>query len=118
VYAEWAAAEKRGHREAKEYCKLNFVNDRVMREVRDTRRQFVGALESLGFNMGSEVFLIILVPPPLPYNHIPHICHNLQADDYGKKPRVLQAVLCAGLYPNVAKVKAPQQKYQENIGTS
>ena len=37
-----------------------------------------------------------------------------QADDHSKKPRVLQAVLCAGLYPNVCQVKAPKQQYTEH----
>jgi len=92
VYEEWALASRAGRHEAQQYCRAHFVSDKVMREVREQRKDFLNALHDLGYGLGND------------------------ADDYNRKPRILQAVLCAGLYPNVAQVKAPKQQYQETAG--
>lgn len=71
-----------------------------MNELRTNRRQLIEALASVGFLNSAR-----------------------EADDttdilnaQSNNRRVIGAVLCAGLYPNVIKVMRPPQKYHETIG--
>jgi len=86
VYYEWSSLRGGAQRA---YCRENFVSERVMREVSETRRQYLSALQGLGFALEDT------------------------ADDHSRRPRTLQAVLCAGLYPNVCQVKVPKQQYSD-----
>merc|ERR1719499_2980988 len=36
-------------------------------------------------------------------------------NENGEDMRILQSILCAGLYPNVVRVKLPSTKYKSNI---
>ena len=73
-----------------------------MRTIRDLRKQLGIALADAGFVERSSMKQIVLK-------------HN-DSEDESKHYNVLKAAICAGLYPNIVKVKLPQKRYQEVSG--
>jgi len=80
------------------FCQENYLNYAALSEIGDARRQFLDLLCGIGFldrNMatrnGSRIDSKRLKS-----------CHF---NRHAKKPEVVHAVICAGLYPNVARLE-------------
>jgi len=76
------ALEKGGNLESYRYCDRYFLSRSTMGTVLDVVRQIVGEMTSLGF------------PSPLKKGTV---------NDNDRNLAVLSGVICAGLYPNVAR---------------
>jgi hypothetical protein len=70
------------------FCRRKWVNWTVMREIRDLRRQNLELLCQIGFVQGN-----------VKEQDVPKSVYNMN----GKHEVVVHAVICSGLYPNIAQ---------------
>ena len=97
AYDGWISSENR-----RIYCKEHGLHYEGMRTVHDLRKQLGLALADAGFIERTSMKQIVLK-------------HN-NSEDERKHYNVLKAAICAGLYPNIVKVKLPEKRYQEVSG--
>lgn len=83
---------------ARKFCQDNYLNYNALREISDARRQFLDLLCSIGFVNRKEME---------GKNYVNS--ENFQKSVYnknGNNMELLHAVICAGLYPYIAQLKA------------
>uniref|UniRef100_A0A667YGD4 Putative ATP-dependent RNA helicase DHX57 n=1 Tax=Myripristis murdjan TaxID=586833 RepID=A0A667YGD4_9TELE len=112
AYKGWCSAAKSGNRDGFQYCRENFLSSRGLQEIASLKRQFAELLSDIGFvkeglrariiermcSKGTDGILEATGPEA-----------NLNSDNI----RLMSAMLCAALYPNVVQVRAPQGKYKQ-----
>ncbi|KAL1683937.1 P-loop containing nucleoside triphosphate hydrolase protein [Schizophyllum commune] len=86
-------AEGRSQREIVDFCKQNFISPTTVRDITTLRLEFHSALGNMGF-----------IPPSLPPT-----APALNA--YSTHTNLLKAIILSGLYPRVARVRAPRAKF-------
>ncbi|XP_068572950.1 putative ATP-dependent RNA helicase DHX57 [Cebidichthys violaceus] len=111
AYKGWCCAAKNGNQAGFLYCRENFLSGRVLQEIASLKRQFAELLSDIGFikeglrarvidrmsSKGTDGVLEATGPEA-----------NLNAENI----RLMSAMLCAALYPNVVQVRAPQGNYK------
>ena len=93
VFDEWQEAKRAGRERA--FCRQHFLSPAVLRMIEGTRRELRNLLASIGFVDSSAGDM------SAPNGAVPRGPGAARAG-----PFVVAAVLCAGLYPNVARVEA------------
>jgi HrpA-like RNA helicase len=83
VYEAFMTSEKIG--KGRLFCRENFVSLSALREIKDGRKHYLELLRGIGFSIKLG----------------PITCTS---GDYRKDEGVIHAVVCAGLYPNVARI--------------
>ena len=91
VYESWCAVPKRQRRR---WCSQNFLSDNSLMEIANLRKQLLAALMELGF--------------------LPRESQD-KWNQHSKYPKLVSAVVCAGLYPRVIRVQKPKAEYQETM---
>ncbi|XP_062299417.1 putative ATP-dependent RNA helicase DHX57 [Scomber scombrus] len=111
AYKGWCCAAKNGHQAGFLYCRENFLSWRGLQEIASLKRQFAELLSDIGFikeglrariiermsSKGTDGVLEATGPEA-----------NLNSENI----RLMSAMLCAALYPNVVQVRAPQGNYK------
>ncbi|XP_056132133.1 putative ATP-dependent RNA helicase DHX57 [Lampris incognitus] len=111
AYKGWCSAAKNGNRAGFLYCRANFLSWRGLQEIACLKRQFAELLSDIGF-----------IQEGLRARVIERMCSqgtdgvleatgreaNLNSDNI----RLMSALLCAALYPNVVQVHVPQGKFK------
>uniref|UniRef100_A0A672ZPM5 Putative ATP-dependent RNA helicase DHX57 n=1 Tax=Sphaeramia orbicularis TaxID=375764 RepID=A0A672ZPM5_9TELE len=111
AYKGWCCAAKSGNQAGFVYCRENFLSWRGLQEIASLKRQFAELLSDIGFikeglrarviermsSKGTDGVLEATGPEA-----------NLNSDNI----RLMSAMLCAALYPNVVQVRAPQGNYK------
>ncbi|XP_057710392.1 putative ATP-dependent RNA helicase DHX57 [Corythoichthys intestinalis] len=114
AYKGWCSAEKAGHKSGSFFCRENFLSLRVLQEIACVKRQFAELLSDIGFikegltsraierlgSKGSDGVFEATGPEA-----------NLNSDNI----KLMSAMLCAALYPNVVQVLAPQGVYKMSV---
>lgn len=77
---------------SRKFCDEHYLSRSALMEIKDTREQYLSLLYQIGF-----------VSKGLKGQGVPLACNK-----HGTKESVVNAVICAGLYPNVAHVDAVQ----------
>jgi len=101
AFQGWERAVRHGRE--KDFCWRNFLSGNTMKMIKDMKQQFSGLLCEIGFLDSSD--------PKAPAAN--HNSGNL---------KLVKAILCAGLYPNVAKIehhrtfKRPPKLYTQEDG--
>jgi ATP-dependent RNA helicase DHX57 len=95
----WRACKSR--KERAQYCSDNFLSDDGMQEVFKLRTEFLDAIENAGFNARDDAL---------------GGDNEILLDNLTRKKHLLKASLCAGLYPNVVKIRRPDKRYIETRG--
>ncbi|KAK7896352.1 hypothetical protein WMY93_021677 [Mugilogobius chulae] len=107
----WCSAAKNGNQAGFVYCRENFLSWRGLQEIASLKRQFAELLSDIGFikeglrartiermsSKGTDGILESTGPEA-----------NLNSDNI----RLMSAMLCAALYPNVVQVRSPQGNYK------
>ncbi|KAL6077824.1 ATP-dependent RNA helicase [Balamuthia mandrillaris] len=120
AYAGWLAARKSGKAAEYAYCNENFISATTLKEVIDLKIQYVELLSEIGFL--HEQHRSNIARAIRNANHQQKKAWrwdgvrdflgeewNANADDR----RVLTAVLCCGLYPNVVSIRSPETKFKQ-----
>lgn len=111
AYKGWCSAAKNGNQAGFVYCRENFLSWRGLQEIASLKRQFAELLSDIGFIKeglrartvermsckGTDGVLEATGPEA-----------NLNSDNI----KLMSAMLCAALYPNVVQVRAPQGNYK------
>lgn len=104
AYRKWEKIlRERGGKAAQQFCSSHFISSAVMYMIKDMRIQFGTLLADIGF-----------IKLPMDYqikgkkkDHLDGwLSDNSKPFNmYSKHPSVVKAVLCAGLYPNIAAIE-------------
>ncbi|KAM6962420.1 putative ATP-dependent RNA helicase DHX57 [Tautogolabrus adspersus] len=111
AYKGWCCAAKNGNKAGFIYCRENFLSSRGLQEIASLKRQFAELLSDIGFikeglrarvidrmsSKGTDGVLEATGPEA-----------NLNSENI----RLMSAMLCAALYPNVVQVRAPQGNFK------
>eukprot|EP00124_Ichthyophonus_hoferi_P003819 Ihof_evm1s359 gene=Ihof_evmTU1s359 len=101
AYEGWRSAHKEGRGAEREYLEENFLSRQTLMQIHDLKKQYMDALVSIGFVDKTRVKASRTQTS---------ITSDIQA--HASSVRILKAVLCAGLYPNVIRVEHPKDTYQ------
>ncbi|TRY60779.1 hypothetical protein DNTS_032212 [Danionella cerebrum] len=111
AYKGWCKAAQSGFKAGYQYCRENFLSIRGLQEISCLKRQFAELLSDIGF-----------VTDGLKARNIEKLSSTgsdgvLEATGYeanlnSENTKLMSAMLCAALYPNVVQVKSPQGKYK------
>ncbi|XP_006839440.1 PREDICTED: putative ATP-dependent RNA helicase DHX57 [Chrysochloris asiatica] len=111
AYKGWQLSTKEGMRTSYNYCRQNFLSGRVLQEMASLKRQFTELLSDIGF-----------VKEGLRAREIEKRAQGgdgvldatgEEANSNAENPKLISAILCAALYPNVVQVKTPEGKFQK-----
>lgn len=94
-----------GYASEQEFCTKHFLSRKALQSISDGRKQLADALADAGFG-----------PPGTAHSRGWE--HDPEMNKFGKTLRVLRAVVCAALYPNVARIDVPNTVYREVAGGS
>ncbi|XP_032539439.1 putative ATP-dependent RNA helicase DHX57 [Chiroxiphia lanceolata] len=112
AYKGWRLSIKEGSQASYNYCRENFLSGRVLQEIASLKRQFAELLSDIGFvkeglrardiekkwSQGGDGVLDAT---------------GEEANSNAENFKLISAMLCAALYPNVVQVKKPEGKYQK-----
>nr|XP_020017570.1 putative ATP-dependent RNA helicase DHX57 isoform X3 [Castor canadensis] len=111
AYKGWQLNTKEGVRASSNYCRQNFLSGRVLQEMASLKRQFTELLSDIGF-----------VKEGLRAREIEKRAQGgdgvldatgEEANSNAENHKLISAMLCAALYPNVVQVKTPEGKFQK-----
>ncbi|KAL4711140.1 hypothetical protein ACJJTC_009511 [Scirpophaga incertulas] len=110
AYRKWQHAMKRSSHAALVFANENFLSHKTMMMLADIKHQLLGLLASIGF-----------VPdmPALRRKMWKDSVESLTGEELnanGNNDRLLSAILCAALYPNVVKVLTPEKSFHMQAG--
>ncbi|CAG0915799.1 unnamed protein product [Notodromas monacha] len=86
AFEAWEEASKEGHIADRMFCRENFMSGNTLSMIRDMKKQLAGYLKEMGF---------------LADGNPKHAASNKNSGKMG----LVRAVVCAGLYPNIAHVR-------------
>ncbi|KAM8809718.1 putative ATP-dependent RNA helicase DHX57 isoform 1-T1 [Eudromia elegans] len=111
AYKGWCLSTRESSQASYAYCRENFLSGRVLQEIASLKRQFTELLSDIGF-----------VKEGLRARDMERKCcqggdgvldaTGEEANSNAENIKLISAMLCAALYPNVVQVKVPEGKYQ------
>eukprot|EP00980_Cylindrotheca_fusiformis_P015390 scaffold4329_cov115-Cylindrotheca_fusiformis.AAC.7 len=100
VYEAYAKAAATSTSTGRKFCHSNYLNHVALREIGEARRQFLDLLCGIGFldrrivlEKGNRINVTSL--------------QSCRFNRYASKPELVHAVICAGLFPHVARLEEP-----------
>ncbi|KAM6179571.1 putative ATP-dependent RNA helicase DHX57 [Erethizon dorsatum] len=111
AYKGWQLSTREGMHASYNYCRQNFLSGRALQEMASLKRQFTELLSDIGF-----------VKEGLRARDIEKRAQGgdgvldatgEEANSNAENPKLISAMLCAALYPNVVQVKTPEGKFQK-----
>ncbi|TPX62526.1 hypothetical protein PhCBS80983_g00252 [Powellomyces hirtus] len=98
VYHAWENAARNGKRAEREFCETNFLSVITLNAVSDLRKQYLDTLISLEY---------------VPRTYCENDADPSEGNAHTANAKVVKAVLVAGLYPNLARVRLPDVQYDK-----
>jgi ATP-dependent RNA helicase DHX29 len=100
VWESYCGAAATSVSAGRKFCQSNYLNYVALREIGDARRQFLDLLCSIGF---LDRKAVIKNNSRVDSKAL----HSSTFNENGENPDLVHAVICAGLYPNVAHLEQP-----------
>ena len=94
VWHTYSEASEQSTSAARKFCNENYLNFVALREIGDARRQFLDLLCNIGFVAKTDLKKL----------------KTCRYNQHAKLKEVVHAVICAGLYPNVAYLEQSSPK--------
>lgn len=98
VFEAYRAELSHGSSRARRFCDQNYLNRTALMEIKDMRRQFLDLLCQIGFVSGSGT----TIDADGNWKRRNEATLLAPCNVHSQKEAVVDAVICAGLYPNVA----------------
>ncbi|XP_050981383.1 putative ATP-dependent RNA helicase DHX57 [Labeo rohita] len=111
AYKGWCNAAQSGFKAGYQYCRENFLSIRGLQEIACLKRQFAELLSDIGFVKDGLKARVIEKMSSKGSDGVLEATGyeaNLNSDN----TKLMSAMLCAALYPNVVQVRSPQGKYK------
>lgn len=112
AYKGWCSAARNGHLASYLYCRENFLSWRGLQEIASLKRQFAELLSDIGFIKEGLKARIIEQMSSKGTDGVMEAT-GPEANLNSRNIRLMSAMLCAALYPNVVQVRAPQGTYKK-----
>ncbi|XP_071596127.1 putative ATP-dependent RNA helicase DHX57 isoform X1 [Heliangelus exortis] len=112
AYKGWRLSIKEGSQASYNYCKENFLSGRVLQEIASLKRQFTELLSDIGFVKEGLRARDIEKKWAQRGDGVLDATGE-EANSNAENIKLISAMLCAALYPNVVQVKKPEGKYQK-----
>lgn len=112
AYKGFWSATKYGYYAGFSYCRENFLSWRGLQEIASLKRQFAELLSDIGFIKEGLRARIIEHKSSKGTDGVLEAT-GPEANLNSKNIRLISAMLCAALYPNVVQVRAPQGNYKK-----
>ncbi|XP_042179578.1 putative ATP-dependent RNA helicase DHX57 [Oncorhynchus tshawytscha] len=112
AYKGWCGAARNGNQAGFQYCRENFLSSRGLQEIASLKRQFTELLSDIGFVKEGLKARVIERMAAKGTDGIMEATGreaNLNSDNI----RLMSAMLCAALYPNVVQVRSPHEKFKQ-----
>ncbi|XP_003908583.2 putative ATP-dependent RNA helicase DHX57 isoform X1 [Papio anubis] len=111
AYKGWQLSTREGVRAGYNYCRQNFLSGRVLQEMASLKRQFTELLSDIGF--AREGLRAREIEKRAQGGDGVLDATGEEANSNAENPKLISAMLCAALYPNVVQVKSPEGKFQK-----
>ncbi|XP_063158048.1 putative ATP-dependent RNA helicase DHX57 isoform X1 [Candoia aspera] len=112
AYKGWCLSSKKSFQASYTFCRQNFLSENVLQEMARLKRQFTELLSDIGFvkeglrardieqrfSQGGDGVLEAT---------------GEEANANAENVKLISAMLCAAMYPNVVQIKVPERKYQK-----
>ncbi|KAM6460944.1 putative ATP-dependent RNA helicase DHX57 isoform 2-T2 [Liasis olivaceus] len=112
AYKGWCRSSKESSQASYTFCRQNFLSENVLQEMARLKRQFTELLSDIGFvkeglrardieqrfSQGGDGILEAT---------------GEEANANAENVKLISAMLCAAMYPNVVQIKVPERKYQK-----
>eukprot|EP00053_Salpingoeca_punica_P017114 m.163705 g.163705 ORF g.163705 m.163705 type:complete len:1485 (-) comp17116_c0_seq1:220-4674(-) len=103
AFTLWAEARQNGRAAERDFCEQNFVSSQTMFEISELRKQLLSSLADAGF-----------VPKEAASSTKgQHQLGGQSLNACSDNAKIIKAALCAGLYPNVARVRHPPKVFTQ-----
>ncbi|KAM4771333.1 putative ATP-dependent RNA helicase DHX57 [Rhinophrynus dorsalis] len=111
AYKAWSSVIKESSRAGYQYCRDNFLSTKVLQEIASLKRQFTELLSDIGFV--TEGLRARDIEKRWAHRGDGVIeATGEEANTNAENIKLISAMLCAALYPNVVQVKSPEGKFQ------
>nr|XP_006116315.1 putative ATP-dependent RNA helicase DHX57 [Pelodiscus sinensis]XP_006116316.1 putative ATP-dependent RNA helicase DHX57 [Pelodiscus sinensis]XP_014425567.1 putative ATP-dependent RNA helicase DHX57 [Pelodiscus sinensis] len=110
AYKGWHLSTKESSHASYIYCRENFLSGRVLQEMASLKRQFTELLSDIGFV--KEGLRARDIEKRWSRGDGVLDATGEEANANAENIKLISAILCAALYPNVVQVKTPEGKYQ------
>ncbi|MEE6474954.1 hypothetical protein FKM82_010549 [Ascaphus truei] len=111
AYKAWSLVVKENSRAGYHYCRDNFLSSKVLQEIASLKRQFTELLSDIGFV--KEGLRARDIEKRWAHRGDGVIeATGEEANTNADNIKLMSAMLCAALYPNVVEVKSPEGKFQ------
>ncbi|XP_059482833.1 putative ATP-dependent RNA helicase DHX57 [Neocloeon triangulifer] len=111
AYKGWLKARDAGFTAGLSYAQENFLSQRTLQMIVETKLQFLELLVSIGF-VPSEDFNGFRVKKAAKMGRdVTLDCSGAKLNEHNENWKLLSSILCAALFPNVVKVLSPRQLY-------
>ncbi|XP_049640202.1 putative ATP-dependent RNA helicase DHX57 [Suncus etruscus] len=111
AYRGWQHSWRNGVSARYSYCRENFLSGRVLQEIASLKRQFTELLSDIGF-VREGLRAREIEKKALAGDGILEATGE-EANSNAENPKLISAILCAALYPNVVQVKGAEGKFQK-----
>ncbi|KAM4867979.1 putative ATP-dependent RNA helicase DHX57 isoform 1-T1 [Thomomys bottae] len=111
AYKGWQLSTKEGVRTSYNYCRQNFLSGRILQEMASLKRQFTELLSDIGF--AKEGLRAREIEKRAQGGDGVLDATGEEANVNAENHKLISAMLCAALYPNVVQVKTPEGKFQK-----
>ncbi|XP_069625162.1 putative ATP-dependent RNA helicase DHX57 [Ranitomeya imitator] len=111
AYKAWRTVIRENSRAGYQYCRENFLSSRVLQEIASLKRQFTELLSDIGFVKEGLRARDIEKRWGQKGDGVVESTGE-EANTNAENIKLMSAMLCAALYPNVVQVKSPEGKYQ------
>ncbi|XP_074640128.1 putative ATP-dependent RNA helicase DHX57 [Tubulanus polymorphus] len=113
AYKGWTSACKTGHQYAYRYCQDNYLSIKTMQMLASLKRQFVELLSDIGFvieNITARDIERRVRDRSDGVSEATGEQYNINSENI----RLVSAMLCAALYPNVVQIMTPEVRYKDS----
>ncbi|XP_072032670.1 putative ATP-dependent RNA helicase DHX57 [Amphiura filiformis] len=116
AYKGWTTALQRSQYNGYRYCHENFLSIKTLQMIASMKHQFTELLSSIGF-IKEGLFSKQMERMAGRYGDAVVKAAGYEANSNADNSKLVVAVLCAALYPNVVQVMTPETKYsQTSVG--
>ncbi|XP_071787163.1 putative ATP-dependent RNA helicase DHX57 [Asterias amurensis] len=112
AYKGWTAVIERGSYNGYRYCHENFLSFKTLQMIASMKHQFAELLSSIGFVQDGLNAKMTDRKTGGNGDAVLKMC-GPEANSNAENSRLVVAVLCAALYPNVVQVMTPESKYSK-----
>jgi ATP-dependent RNA helicase DHX57 len=117
AYKGWIKARESGYSAGQSFAQENFLSNRTLQMIVETKQQFLELLASIGFIPADDYDSFRSRKAAKQGRDTTIECSGERLNEHNDNCKLLSSILCAALFPNVVKVLSPQKLYaQQSTG--